>query len=119
MNKQTHVLLIDDEKNYLLVLETLLTEKGYKITTLNDPEMALAFLEESEVDVVVTDMKMPRLSGRDVLDRVADPFFTTKEEGTGLGLAIVHSIITTHGGHLRLENVEQGGAVVIIQLPSA
>ncbi len=70
MNEQTHVLLIDDEKNYLLVLETLLTEAGYKITSLNDPEMALAFLEESEVDVVVTDMKMPRLSGRDVLERV-------------------------------------------------
>ena len=65
-----HLLLIDDEKNYLLVLETLLTEAGYAVTALNDPETALAFLEESEVDIVITDMKMPRISGREVLERV-------------------------------------------------
>ena len=70
MNDKVHLLLIDDEKNYLLVLETLLTEAGYAVTALNDPETALAFLEESEVDIVITDMKMPRISGREVLERV-------------------------------------------------
>lgn len=68
MNDKVHLLLIDDEKNYLLVLETLLTEAGYAVTALNDPETALAFLEESEVDIVITDMKMPRISGREVLE---------------------------------------------------
>ena len=70
MNDKVHLLLIDDEKNYLLVLETLLTEAGYAVTALNDPETALAFLEESEVDIIITDMKMPRISGREVLERV-------------------------------------------------
>ena len=70
MNDKVHLLLIDDEKNYLLVLETLLTEAGYAVTDSNDPETALAFLEESEVDIVITDMKMPRISGREVLERV-------------------------------------------------
>lgn len=70
MNDKVHLLLIDDEKNYLLVLETLLAEAGYTVTALNDPETALAFLEESEVDIVITDMKMPRISGREVLERV-------------------------------------------------
>ncbi len=70
MSEKAHVLLIDDEKNYLLVLETLLLDEGYTVTAINDPETALAFLDESEVDVVVTDMKMPRLTGRDVLERV-------------------------------------------------
>ena len=36
MNDKVHLLLIDDEKNYLLVLETLLTEAGYAVTALND-----------------------------------------------------------------------------------
>ena len=45
MNDKVHLLLIDDEKNYLLVLETLLTEAGYAVTALNDPETALAFLK--------------------------------------------------------------------------
>ena len=70
MYERSHILIIDDEKNYLLVLDTLLADAGYKVTALNDPETALAFLEESDVDVLVTDMKMPRVSGRDVLERV-------------------------------------------------
>ena len=70
MNDSVHLLVIDDERNYLLVLETLLAEAGYTVTALNDPETALAFLEESEVDVVITDMKMPKVTGREVLERV-------------------------------------------------
>lgn len=65
-----HILLIDDEKNYLLVLETLLKDEGYQVTALNDPETALAFLEESEVDIIVTDMKMPKTSGQEILEHV-------------------------------------------------
>jgi two-component system NtrC family response regulator len=68
--EQVEILLIDDEKNYLLVLESLLLDAGYSVTALNDPESALAFLDESEVDVVITDMKMPKLSGKDVLTHV-------------------------------------------------
>ncbi len=70
MSEQTHILLLDDEKNYLLVLEALLVDAGYAVTALNDPETALAFLEDSEVDVVITDMKMPKISGREVLENV-------------------------------------------------
>ena len=68
--KNAHILIIDDEKNYLLVLQTLLEDEGYTVTALSDPETALAFLQESAVDVVVTDMKMPRITGLDVLERV-------------------------------------------------
>ncbi len=64
------ILILDDEQNYLLVLDTILTDAGYKVTALSDPEMGLAFLEESEVDVVVTDMKMPKLTGSQVLDHI-------------------------------------------------
>ena len=65
-----HILIIDDEKNYLLVLEAILSEEGYHVTALPDPEVALTYLEESEVDVVITDMKMPKLTGQDVLEKV-------------------------------------------------
>ncbi|MDR3357256.1 MAG: sigma-54 dependent transcriptional regulator [Desulfovibrio sp.] len=70
MSEKTHLLVIDDEKNYLLVLQTLLEDEGYAVTAVSDPETALAFLNESEVDVVVTDMKMPKVTGREVLQRV-------------------------------------------------
>jgi len=56
----SQILILDDEKNYLLILEALLTDAGYAVTALDDPETGLAYLEESEVDVVITDMKCPR-----------------------------------------------------------
>jgi two-component system NtrC family response regulator len=65
-----HILVVDDEKNYLLLLEALLSEEGYEVTTMQDPEMALMYLKESEVDVLVTDFKMPGMSGQELLERV-------------------------------------------------
>ncbi len=66
----SHLLILDDERNYLLILEALLEDEGYKITALPDPETGLAFLEDSEVDVVITDMKMPKVTGQEVLEHV-------------------------------------------------
>jgi two-component system, NtrC family, response regulator len=65
-----NILILDDEQNYLLLLETLLADEGHTVTALQDPELGLAYLEESEVDVIITDMKMPKVSGQEVLAHV-------------------------------------------------
>ena len=70
MSEKARILVVDDEKNYLLVMEALLSDAGYDVTTINDPEMALEYLEDSEVDVVITDMKMPKISGKELLQSV-------------------------------------------------
>lgn len=70
----TNILILDDEQNYLLILEALLSDEGYTITALSDPETGLAYLDESEVDLVITDMKMPKLTGQDVLEHVKKNF---------------------------------------------
>ncbi len=44
-------------------------------------------------------------------------FFTEKEGGMGVGLNIVSSVITAHGGSLKLQNDPKGGAVIIVLLP--
>lgn len=51
-----------------------------------------------------------------LLSRAFEPYITTKPGGTGLGLAIVQKIILEHGGEIRLQNREEGGAEVRIRL---
>jgi len=53
----------------------------------------------------------------DVLDRIFEPFVSTKETGTGLGLSICHRIVDAHGGRITAENSPQGGAMFSIYLP--
>ena len=50
-------------------------------------------------------------------ERLFEQFFTTKEEGLGMGLAIVRSIIEAHGGKIKAENVNGGGACFYFILP--
>jgi len=51
------------------------------------------------------------------IDRIFNPFFTTRSSGTGLGLPIVHRIIDAHGGAITVENDASGGAVFELSLP--
>ncbi len=55
------------------------------------------------------------------LTQVFVPFFSTKPtgKGTGLGLATCHGIVTAHGGSIRAENNDMGGATFIVELPLA
>lgn len=52
----------------------------------------------------------------DQLDRVADPFYTTKSGGSGLGLAVVHSIVEAHGGRVIINSEVGKGTAVSVHL---
>ena len=54
----------------------------------------------------------------DVLPRVGEPFFTTKEGGTGLGVAIAQRIVERHGGRLSFESAPDRGTVARVTLPA-
>jgi PAS domain S-box-containing protein len=55
----------------------------------------------------------------EVRDKIFNPFFTTRPEGTGLGLPIANKVVEGHGGHIRVENGEHGGAVFTLWFPRA
>jgi len=52
------------------------------------------------------------------LDKVFDPYFTTKERGGGLGLATAHAIVQKHGGHLLVVSAPGTGTTMRIYLPA-
>ena len=62
------VLIVDDEKNYLVVLEALLGPEGYEILTAGSAEDAVRLIQESDLDLMITDMKMPGTSGMELLE---------------------------------------------------
>ena len=51
-----------------------------------------------------------------ILDRIFNPFFTTKDSGTGLGLAIVHRAVEAHNGTIHASNADGGGAKFEIRI---
>ncbi|WP_404470001.1 ATP-binding protein [Sutcliffiella horikoshii] len=53
----------------------------------------------------------------EVINKVGQPFFTTKEQGTGLGLMVSMKIIENHGGQLTIQSEEKVGSTVEILLP--
>jgi nitrogen fixation/metabolism regulation signal transduction histidine kinase len=53
----------------------------------------------------------------DILNKLFEPYATTKARGTGIGLAIVKKIAEEHGGDIHARNDESGGAVFVLRLP--
>ncbi len=64
------VLVVDDEKNYLVVLEDLLLDEGYDVLTASSPVDALEILSRTPIDTVLSDIKMPGMTGIELLEKI-------------------------------------------------
>ena len=53
------------------------------------------------------------------LDKIFDPYFSTRQSGSGLGLAVTHSIISKHYGHISVQPTSGGGTTFTIYLPAS
>lgn len=70
MSLPIHVLTVDDSASMRALLRAALTSRGYQVSQADDGVSALEWLESNEVDVIVTDINMPRMDGYGLIDAV-------------------------------------------------
>ena len=128
-------------------LEHQIKENGYVIRTFSDDDIPVAMADEDMLyqaflNLIINGMQAMPLGGTidvtiesgdgalwvyiedegdgvspAVMEKIWDPFFTTKEKGTGLGLGIVRNIIEAHEGMIRIDNRREKGARVSVKFP--
>jgi two-component system NtrC family response regulator len=64
------ILVVDDEPNYLIVLSELLKEEGFEVLTAQRGEEGFKIVEEADLDLVITDMRMPGMDGLELLSAI-------------------------------------------------
>jgi CheY-like chemotaxis protein len=65
-----NILLVDDNRDGLLVRRTVLEELGYGVSVARNGEEGLKLFESANFDVVVTDYRMPRMNGAELIQRI-------------------------------------------------
>ena len=76
--EKERILVVDDAPNTLEVLRRNLTSKGYQVFTAPGVVEAIKILDATPVDLVITDLKMPRVSGLDLIKHVRENFTYTE-----------------------------------------
>ena len=80
------ILIIDDEKNIREGLGTALELEGYDVKLAENGEIGLKLIEKGDIDLVITDLRMPGISGEEVIAKVA---------GESPGIPVI--VLTGHG----------------------
>jgi signal transduction histidine kinase len=88
------------------------------MVSIDGPRVLTLDVQRDEVGVVFGVADTGPGVSEDCLERIFNPFFTTRSTGTGLGLAIVHRIADAHGGSIAVHREPtRGGAVFSLSLP--
>lgn len=94
----SRILVVDDEENIRLVLETLLSRYGYEVDTAQNGEEALLKIEAKPPDFVIADVRMPGISGIELTKKIKD-----------MGLDIVVMVMSAYGNvELAIEAMKHG-----------
>jgi len=66
------ILVIDDEKSIRNTLKEILTYEGYEVTEAQDGSEGIKFAEKEKFDIILSDIKMPKMDGLEVLERLQE-----------------------------------------------
>jgi nitrogen fixation/metabolism regulation signal transduction histidine kinase len=99
------------------VLHNLIQNAEQALLGHQSPQISIKTATTPESILITVQDNGPGFTS-EVMDRVFDPYFTTKAKGTGLGLAIVKKIVEEHGGEVLISNAKIG-ANIEVRLPLA
>ncbi|MEA1960844.1 MAG: ATP-binding protein [Bacillota bacterium] len=91
---------------FINAMEATSTEDSIRIQTFVENEWVVVRFSDSGIGIE-----------KESLNKIFDPFYTTKDHGTGLGLSIVHTIIKNHKGHIEVESHKDRGTIFTVRLP--
>ena len=118
-NVEEPVHVLSNPRLLTILFTNLLTNAVQSIEDGGRIDIGIRAVEESQCEVSVRD------SGRgipkELLNRVFDPFFSTKPfgEGSGIGLSISYGIVASHRGRIELDSTPGKGTTVRVLLPTA
>ncbi|MGB8768136.1 MAG: response regulator [Candidatus Korobacteraceae bacterium] len=70
MKPKRTILCVDDDERSLSIRKVMLETRGYRVLTCTDPQQALETMRHGGIDLVLTDLMMPRLSGAKLIDQM-------------------------------------------------
>lgn len=70
MKPKRTILCVDDDERSLSIRKVLLETRGYRVLTCSDPECALEMMRRGGIDLVLTDLMMPKLNGARLIDQL-------------------------------------------------
>ena len=76
-HSQYTVLIVDDEESFLHLVQSVLVDEGFAVETATDGSAAINLIQNSSFDLILLDIKMPRVDGVEVLRFVKDNFIDT------------------------------------------
>ena len=70
MKPKRTILCIDDDERSLSIRKVMLETRGYRVLISTDPQLALEIMRGGGIDLVVSDLMMPKLSGAKLIDQI-------------------------------------------------
>ena len=69
-DNKKRIMVVDDEPDLILILEVVLKENGFKVDTFDDPVVALKSYRAGVYDLLILDIKMPKMDGFELYDEI-------------------------------------------------
>jgi CheY-like chemotaxis protein len=71
-NKVKKILLVDDEPDVIYTIKNILEDNGFQVDTFNDPITALKYYTSNFYDLVILDIKMPKMDGFELYNKIRE-----------------------------------------------